>query len=284
MRRRQHLIASQHVRAWALPIFIAVLLLCFGLIAQEVVEGEPIAFDRWVMLAFRHASDPSLPVGPPWLPEAVRDVTALGSTVVLGIVLLFVTGYLFAAGKRHTGWFVLATVLSGTALNSLLKLAFARPRPDLVTPLTQALTLSFPSGHAALSAICYLTLGTLLAQTQASRAIRVYFIVTAMLLTLLVGVSRIYLGVHYPTDVLAGWCIGIAWALICGTARGRLKDIGPCALARRRKRARRHPRGHDAQPVPRRREAPIRIHLFPLYAARRSGQVSSHPLARMRLS
>src|SRR5882757_5214583 len=107
MRRRQHMIASQHVRAWAPSIFIAVLLLCFGLIAQEVVEGEPIAFDRWVMLSFRHASDPSLPIGPPWLPEAVRDITALGSTVVLGIVLLVVTGYLFAARKRHTGWFVL---------------------------------------------------------------------------------------------------------------------------------------------------------------------------------
>jgi len=220
------MIASQHVRAWAPPIFIAVLLLCFGLIAQEVVEGEPIAFDRWVMLAFRHASDPSLPIGPPWLPEAVRDITALGSTVVLGVVLLVVTGYLFAAGKRRTGWFVLATVLSGTALNSLLKLAFARPRPDLVTPLTQALTLSFPSGHAALSAICYLTLGTLLARTQASRAVRVYFIATAMLLTLLVGVSRIYLGVHYPTDVLAGWCIGIAWAPICGIVMSRFQRSG----------------------------------------------------------
>ena len=226
MRRWQQAIASRRARAWAPPLFIALLLLSFGLIAQEVVEGEPIAFDRWVMLAFRQASDPSLPLGPPWLPEAVRDITALGSTVVLGIMLLIVTGYLFAAGKRHTGWFVLATVLSGAALNSLLKLAFARPRPDLVTPLTQVLTLSFPSGHAALSAICYLTLGTLLAQTQASRTIRIYFIVTAMLLTLLVGISRIYLGVHFPTDVLAGWCIGIAWALICGAIMSRFQRSG----------------------------------------------------------
>ena len=86
--------------------------------------------------------------------------------------------------------------------------------------------MSFPSGHAALSAVCYLTLGVLLAQTQASRTLRIYFIATAMVLTLLVGVTRIYLGVHYPTDVLAGWCFGIAWALICWTVMSYFQRRG----------------------------------------------------------
>ncbi|MGC2315856.1 MAG: phosphatase PAP2 family protein, partial [Bradyrhizobium sp.] len=127
---------------------------------------------------------------------------------------------------RHAGLFVLTTVLSGALLNTLLKLAFARARPDLVTPLTQVSTLSFPSGHAASSAVCYLTLGLMLAQTQASRSVRIHLIMTAAILTLLVGVSRIYLGVHYPSDVLAGWCFGTAWALICQMLMSHFQRTG----------------------------------------------------------
>jgi undecaprenyl-diphosphatase len=192
-----------------------VLLITFSLIAEEVMEGEPLAFDRTVLLAFRQPSNPSVPIGPPSLQEAARDVTALGSTIVLGIVLFAVVGYMFIARKRAEAWLMLGAVLGGVALNNILKFSFARPRPDLVAPAARVFTPSFPSGHATMSAITYLTLGALLAHTHASRPMRIYFMSLAALLTVLVGLSRVYLGVHYPTDVLAGWCIGTAWAMAC---------------------------------------------------------------------
>jgi undecaprenyl-diphosphatase len=196
-------------------LVIAVLLITFSLIAEEVMEGEPLAFDRTVLLAFRQPSNPSVPIGPPSLQEAARDVTALGSTIVLGIVLFAVVGYMFIARKRAEAWLMLGAVLGGVALNNILKFSFARPRPDLVAPAARVFTPSFPSGHATMSAITYLTLGALLAHTHASRPMRIYFMSLAALLTVLVGLSRVYLGVHYPTDVLAGWCIGTAWAMAC---------------------------------------------------------------------
>jgi undecaprenyl-diphosphatase len=196
-------------------LVITVLLITFSLIAEEVMEGEPLAFDRTVLLAFRQPSNPSVPIGPPWLHEAARDVTALGSTIVLGIVLFAVVGYMFIARKRAEAWLMLGAVLGGVALNNILKFSFARPRPDLVAPAARVFTPSFPSGHATMSAITYLTLGALLAHTHASRPMRIYFMSLAALLTVLVGLSRVYLGVHYPTDVLAGWCIGTAWAMAC---------------------------------------------------------------------
>jgi undecaprenyl-diphosphatase len=201
------------------------LLLTFGLIATAI-DGEPSAFDREVILAFRNPANPSDPIGPPWLQEAARDVTALGSTAVLGIVLVAVVGYLFLAGKRAAAWLVLVAVVGGVTLNTGLKIGFGRPRPELVAPAAQVFTYSFPSGHAALSAVAYLTLGALLAQTHASSRFRVFFMSSGVLLTFLVGLSRIYLGVHYPTDVLAGWCVGLAWAWGCWALMARLQRAG----------------------------------------------------------
>jgi undecaprenyl-diphosphatase len=215
LRQRLAELSRAEARLLTSVLAIAALLFAFGEIAEDVIEGEPLAFDRVIMLAFRDAADPSVPIGPPWLREAARDVTSLGGTVVLGFILFTVAGYLFLARKRAAAWLMLGTVLGGVTVNTLLKLAFARPRPDFVTPAVPVFTPSFPSGHAALSAITYLTLGALLARTQSSFRMRLYFMSVATVLTVLVGSSRVYLGVHYPSDVLAGWFIGAAWALGC---------------------------------------------------------------------
>src|ERR1700716_2453426 len=158
---------------------IALLLLAFGILAQEVSEKEPLAFDQNVMLALRNFANPSVPVGPAWLQETARDITSLGSTIVLGIITFAVVGYLFLTRRPAVAWLMLGAVLGGVALNNLLKFAFARPRPDFVAHAARVFTSSFPSGHATLSAITYLTMGALLARLHTSLRIRIYLISVA---------------------------------------------------------------------------------------------------------
>jgi undecaprenyl-diphosphatase len=225
MSRQQQLII-QRGSAVALVLTIAGLLFAFGFIAQEVAKGKTLAFDRAVMLALRSSADPSVPIGPAWLPEAARDVTSLGSIIVLVIITLAVVGYLFLAGKSAVAWLMLIAVVGGIALSDLLKFAFARARPDVVPPLARVFTTSFPSGHATLSAITYLTIAAVLAPSQPSSTISVYFMSLAVFLTVLISISRIYLGVHYPTDVLGGWCIGAAWAMGCWAIMTYLQSVG----------------------------------------------------------
>ncbi len=211
----------------------AFLLFAFGFIAEEVAGGEMSAFDRRIILALRDPANPSLPFGPAWLQEAARDVTSLGSIVVLVFVTLAAVGYLFLVRQHASAWLMLAAAFGGLVLTELLKAGFGRPRPDFVAHAVRVFTASFPSGHASLSAITYLTLGALLARAQSSTTIGLYFIALATFLTVLIGVSRIYLGVHYPTDVLAGWCLGVAWAITCWLVAAWLQPFpptGPTAL------------------------------------------------------
>jgi undecaprenyl-diphosphatase len=220
--------AEARLVGWSLAIAIPVF--AFGAIAEDIVEDEPFAFDRSILLALRAPGNPATPIGPAWLPEAARDVTSLGSTTVLGLLLFSLAGYLLLERRRAAAWLILGAVTSGVVLNNLLKLAIGRPRPDVASPATQVFTSSFPSGHATLSAIAYLTLGALLAQTQRSLPIRIYIMSLAGLATVLVGISRIYLQVHYPSDVLAGWCIGSAWAMACWAIMRWLQTATPAKL------------------------------------------------------
>lgn len=204
----------------------------FAEIADEVMEGDSRAADRALLLALRTADDVSDPLGPGWLEESARDLTALGGIAVLGLLTLAAVGYTWIDGKPHAAVFVTVAVGGGILLSSLLKEVFERPRPDLVPHGAVVYTASFPSGHSMLSAVTYLTLGALLARLHEKRRVKAYLFAVALLLTLVIGFTRVYLGVHWPTDVLAGWTAGAAWAVVCWLAvrvlqrRGQVEPEG----------------------------------------------------------
>ena len=217
------------------PVLLAGLVIAGGLWGfQELMEvaqdASPHTFDTQILLAFREAGRPDQPIGPLWLEGAMRDITSLGSTVVLALISVAVIVYLALIRRPATALFVFAAVAGGQVLSSLIKLGVDRPRPELVSHLVDVSTLSFPSGHAMLSAVTYLTLGSLATRFLPGRATKIYVLCLAILVTLLVGISRIYLGVHWPSDVLAGWCAGFAWAMLCWLAARLLqRRHGPAA-------------------------------------------------------
>lgn len=187
----------------------------FAEIADEVMKGDTRRFDTKILLVMRNPADTKDPWGPEWLEEAGRDFTALGGMGILVFLTVATVGGYLLQGRHETATLILVAVLGGLVIALLLKQSFDRPRPDLVPHGSYAYTKSFPSGHSMLSAITYLTLGSMIVRTRDHKATKVYIMSVSMLVTLLVGVSRVYLGVHWPTDVLAGWTAGASWALIC---------------------------------------------------------------------
>ncbi|MDF3129012.1 phosphatase PAP2 family protein [Kiritimatiellaeota bacterium B1221] len=185
----------------------------FAELADEVQEGGTKDFDRAVLLAMRNPDDLHDPIGPKYLEEIGRDFTALGGTVFLVLLTLSVVGYLWMIGKIRTGWVLLFSVTGGLMVSQMLKLLFDRSRPDLVPHDSIAYTASFPSGHSMMATICFLSLAILLASLHQKRRIKIYFILIAIQLSVGVGVSRVFVGVHWPTDVLAGWLAGSLWAI-----------------------------------------------------------------------
>jgi len=201
---------------WPIVILGAVALLLLGIVwfGREIMNGDAAAVDRAIILAMRVPGHPDRPIGPHWLPSAVRDVTALGSTTVLTLVVLVTAGFLVLRGRARTALLVLAATTLGALAVTLVKVLIGRSRPDLVGQLMEEASHSFPSGHAANSAIVYLTLATLLFPVVRGWRMRGFVLAVAMLLVALIGVSRVYLGVHWPSDVLAGWAFGASWALL----------------------------------------------------------------------
>ena len=211
-------LARREIGPIALVLLVGACLLMFRNIAEEVGEGDTRAFDRSIIYALRTPGDPSRPIGPDWLNVAAVDVTSLGSTTVLGIIVILVCGLFLSFRRWREAAMLLLASGGGLVITTLLKDLFQRDRPPAILHAVRAINASFPSGHAALSATVFLTLGALIAHFAERRRVRVYALAAAVILSVLVGCSRVYLGVHWPTDVLAGWCVGSAWALLWWTA------------------------------------------------------------------
>jgi undecaprenyl-diphosphatase len=212
-----------------LAIVAVILVLCVWLfveLARNAARGDYLEYENQILLAFRTTDDPARGIGPYWMPEMARDVTALGSAFVLTLVTVVIIALLIMRRRARTALLILVATLGGYGISSGLKELFARGRPDAVPHLTEEISMSFPSGHSMVGAAFYLTLGVLLAQTVAHRREKIYFVGVALFITFLIGVSRVYLGVHYPSDVVGGWAAGSAWALLCWATAWYLQQRG----------------------------------------------------------
>jgi len=184
-------------------------------IAGQVSDRATMSVDERILMWFRDGQDLNDPLGPGWFEDMMRDITALGSVGVVGLIVIGVLVFLLLQHRPRSALFLLVAVVGGVILGDLLKALYDRPRPDVVPHLVEVLSESFPSGHTTMAAVVYPTLGAMLSRVVSRVRTRIYLLVLSAVLACLVGMSRMYLGVHYPTDVLAGLTVGFAWALGC---------------------------------------------------------------------
>jgi undecaprenyl-diphosphatase len=203
---------NQFKATWDARAILLAAALGFSLLAGAAQFGFSAAFDRAVLLGLRTPGDLADPAGPVWLEEAARDITALGGGAILALATLAVALNLAANGRGRLALFAVLTVLGAQVMSETLKALLARPRPDLVAHEVAVYSASLPSGHAMMAAACFFTLAFTLARAAERRRNQAFLYTIAAVLVVLVGLSRLYLGVHWPTDVAAGWCAGIAWA------------------------------------------------------------------------
>ena len=220
-RRWVDLAGRIEIRVLAAALATAAAAWAFLALAGEVREGDTTGFDRQVLLWFRSPSDLAEPIGPRWLRETARDVTALGGFTVLTLVVISAVVLLLMNGRRLQAGIVAGVVIAAQALVETLKAALGRARPDLVPHHDLVYSASFPSGHSAMTPVVYLTLAAILAAGEPRRSVRAFLLVAAVLLVIAVGISRVYLGVHWPTDVLAGWTLGCGIAIAAELALHR---------------------------------------------------------------
>jgi undecaprenyl-diphosphatase len=219
-------LSGDDARLLFVMLSVVVCVWAFFVVGDAVAARRTQQADERVLRMLRDPQDVTIPRGPAWLPGVMRDITSLGSAPVLVLFVLAVAGSLVVRRQLHALVLLLVATAGGEVLNVVLKDVFERPRPDVTLHLTEASSPSFPSGHAMESAVIYFTLAALLARLVEPRPLKLYFLALAAFLSILVGFSRVYLGVHYPSDVLAGWTAGIAWSLVCWTVASRLQREG----------------------------------------------------------
>jgi undecaprenyl-diphosphatase len=237
------LLARVETRTLLVLLLTAAALFGFWALANEMTQGDTHAWDESLLLSLREPGDPDDPLGGGNLEEAMRDLTALGGATWLVFLTAAAAGALALMRQARSALLLLAAVAGGQLLSHTTKGFFDRPRPDLVSHEAYVHTASFPSGHSMMAAVTYLTLAAMLARATPSRRLKAYLFGLAAILTVAVGVSRVYLGVHWPSDVLRGWMIG---------APGR-SPLHPRRLARpprRRGAGRGAPLSHPREPPP----------------------------------
>ena len=212
-------------------LFYLVLLSLVGLglaflTLSRSIGSPPIDFDTRLLLLLREPGTLDDPLGPPWVADLFTDITTLGSGLFVAVVCCVVVGYLVLVRHGRTALVFTTCIVLAALSVYFFKDLFERPRPGLIMPAARLQSYSFPSGHSTISAAVYPTLGALLARVVSRRRLKIYCMSVAMLATFGVGVSRVYLGVHYPTDVLAGWSIGLAWSLVCWVLLRRMQRRG----------------------------------------------------------
>lgn len=190
-------------------------LVVFATLTAMLAVPETQQFDEEMVRNLRRLDDPSRPIGPAWFQELARDFTALGGYGVLVTITVLITTFLHLERRPARGHFVLAVIVSAYLLSMILKQLIGRPRPEIVPWLSHFHSPSFPSAHSMMSAVTYLSLGLMLSDLSSRRAVKVFVVVAPLTVSAFVSFSRVYMGVHYPTDVIAGWSLGMSWALVC---------------------------------------------------------------------
>jgi len=208
------------LRRIEIKVLVAVLAIVVGtvgfiLIAGFVISGSTDYFDVQVLRLLRTTGNLARPIGPKWLFEIMRDITSLGGATIVFLITFIVIVYFFLQKQYSMLFLVFAAVIGGGLIDLELKVIFSRIRPQVVPNLIQEISYGFPSGHSMMSTIIYLSLASLIARLQSRWRDKIYIISVAVFLSFMIGISRIYLGVHYPTDVFGGWSLGLAWAAFC---------------------------------------------------------------------